>query len=797
MSKKEKKQQHIPQTLEESIPYVSVFENDGIIEIKPGEYSKSYLLPDTNFKTASNSEQFRIAGSYSEFIGALPPETTAEITIYNKTIDIMKFQEDIMIEMHNDQLDPFREEYNQMLLKNLSAAKNNLENVKLLTLSIREEDPLKAAERFAQIDAVVTENVSMITKHNAIPLGTVERLELLNSIYNQDSVQPLYSKHVIEGHVAETFTLEGIAKQGITTKDLIAPAGMEFKSKDFQVGNVLGRSYYISNYPTWLTATLLTDLSSVPTNMLVSAYFDAIPNDRAIKLIRDTSTNIAATILENQKRAARSGFDASLISPETQSAKEDAKELMENLTKENSRLYVGNVVVTLFAPSMQELDNYEKILKSMASKALVTLKPLTYQQEQGFNTSLPLANNQLFIQRLMTSQSVGAINPFNVREIRQRTGLYYGMNAASHNMILYDRKSDVNPNGCILGMPGAGKSFSAKREMIDILLNTDDEVYVIDPEGIDYAPLAKAMGGAEIKLAAGSNIYLNPFDLNIENADDNGDPVKVKTDFIETICEIAIGGKFGLSPLEQSIIDRCTMEIYDQYISYLHRTGKSIDTAKAPTMLDFYNALMVQPLPEAQNIALSIERYVKGALDIFAHPTNVEIGNRFTVYNIKEIGAGLKELGLQICLDNIWNKMISNKEKGKWTWIYIDEFYLMMRSPTSASYIAQIWKRARKWNGIPTAITQNVEDMLKSEEARTIINNSSFVVLLGQTAINRQQLSSMLDISQEEQKYISTAKPGMGLLRIQNEIIPMDDSFPKDTKLYQLMTTKPTETRIA
>ena len=395
----------------------------------------------------------------------------------------------------------------------------------------------------------------------------------------------------------------------------------------------------------------------------------------------------------------------------------------------------------------------------------------------------------------MTSNTVASIVPFDTKEVRQKKGMYYGLNASSRNMILYDRTTDINPCGCILGMPGSGKSFSAKREMVNILLNTDDEVYVIDPEGIDYSPMAEALGGSVIKMAAGSNIYLNPFDLNLENADDNGDPVKVKIDFIQTICEIAIGGRYGLSPREKSVIDRCAQAIYVDYIQYLKDNKKTIDIKKSPTMLDFYNELVMQPQAEAQNIALSLEQYVKGSLDIFSHHTNVEIDNRFTVYNIRDIGSGLKELGLQICLDHIWNKMISNFEKGKRTWFYIDEFYLMMQKPTSAAYISQIWKRARKWNGIPTAITQNVEDMLKSEEARTIINNSSFIMLLQQSPMNKAQLSALLNISLEEQKYISSGKAGMGLIRIKEDIIPMDDKFPKNTMLYKIMTTKPSETK--
>ncbi len=796
MSSKKKKQkvQHIPQTLQDSIPYVRVAEENGVFEIKPGEYSKSYYFPEINFRTLNNDSQLKIAQAYSTFISAFPQGTTVEITIYNKNVDIMKFQDDIMLKMKNDGLDVYRDEYNNMLLDKLSGAKNNLETIKLLTVGIKANDMQEAFDKFSQIDGIVSENMALVTKRESRALTTIERLDLLNTIYNHDAAISLRQKKNIQGVEVEAFSLENCRAQGITTKDVIAPSGMLVKNRDMEVGSSFTRSYYISNYPSWIKSTLLTELASLPANMLVSVYFDAIPQDEAIKMIKRQGTNISANLLEIQKKAAKSGFDPSLVSPDLQVAKEESSELMDEMTKDNGMLFTGNIVITIFASSLDELQRLEELLKAIAIKSLVFLKPLNFQQEEGFNSSLPLANNQLKIQRLMTNNTISSINPFSVREVHQKTGMYYGLNAASRNMILYDRTTDVNPNGCILGMPGAGKSFSAKREMLNILLNTDDEVYVIDPEGVDYVPLANALGGSEIKLATGSKVYLNPFDLNIENTDDNGDPVKVKTDFIETICEIAIGGKYGLSPYEKSIIDRCVVDIYEPYMEHLKKTKKTIDTEKAPTMQEFYDALMAYRLTEAQNIAISLERFVKGSLDIFAHPTNVEIDNRFTVYNIKEIGTGLKELGLQICLDNIWNKMIMNKAKGKRTWFYVDEFYLMMRSPTSASYIAEIWKRARKWNGIPTAITQNVEDMLKSEEARTIINNSTFIMLLGQTPINRQQLSEMLDISKEEQKYISTAKPGMGLLRILGDTVPMDDAFPKTTELYRLMTTKPTET---
>lgn len=791
---KNKKTQHIPKTMSQSIPYELVYAS-GIMEISPNEFSKSYYIPEVNFKTANNENQANIAETYSNFIGSFDPSIRVEITIYNKTIDIMEFQENVMIPYSSDNLNKYRDEYNQMLIQKMAGAKNNLETVKLLTLSLHADNIEEATQRFSQLDNTVIEGMADMTKRNTEPLTYLDRLEILNSIYNQDASSPLYQKRTICGREVESFSLENCAEQGITTKDVIAPEGMAFSSDKSAFGNTIAKTYYVSNYPTWIKGTFLTSLSSLPINMLVSAYFKCIPQEEAIKLIRRKRTNIASALVDIQKKAYRGGFDPSLISPDTQTAKDETTEMMDDMTKANVRLFTATIVITLFAPNEEKMTEYEKLLKAEASKALCSVKLLKYQQEQGFNSSLPLGNLQINAERLMTSNTIASIIPFSVREVRQKTGKYYGLNAASGNMILYDRTTDLNPNGCILGMPGSGKSFAAKREILNILLSTDDEVYIIDPEGIDYSPMAEAMGGSVIKLAAGSNLFLNPFDLNIENTDDNNNPVKVKADFIETICEIAVGGKYGLSPVEKTMIGRAIMGIYTDYMKHLKMVGKSIDIEAAPTMLDFYNQLLAQQNIEAQNIALSLERYVKGAFDIFSHRTNVEINNRFTVYNIKEIGAGLKELGLHICLDHIWNKMISNKEKGKRTWFYIDEFYLLMQKPTSSAYIAEIWKRARKWDGVPTAITQNVEDLLKNEDARTIINNSSFCILLGQAPMNKKQLSAMLNISPEEQKYISSLKPGMGLIRIGDDIIPMNDSFPKNTELYRLMTTKPDETR--
>ena len=439
------------------------------------------------------------------------------------------------------------------------------------------------------------------------------------------------------------------------------------------------------------------------------------------------------------------------------------------------------------------LDQYEKQVVSNANKHMASLRCLTSQQERSFNTSLPLAYHESYLQdRIMTTNTVSVIIPFDTKDLQQRNGIYYGQNAVSKRMILADRTLSMNPNACILGMPGAGKSFLAKREIIYVLLNTTDEIYILDPEG-EYVRFVEALGGTVIKMANGTKNYINPFDMHLKNADDDGDPVKVKTDFIETVCEVAIGGKYGLSPIEKSIINRCVLEIYEPYVLKLKENGEDIDTNLAPTMHDFYLKLLEQPQPEAQSLAISLERYVNGSMDLFSHKTNIKTENRLVVYDILELGSGLMELGLQICLDNIWNKMISNHEKGKRTWIYADEFSYLIKRPTAAAYLPQIWKRARKWSGVPTAITQMVEDVLGSPEGRTIIATSPLVIMLSQLPGNREQLCRMFGISREEEKFISLGKEGEGLIRVNEDIYPMVDHFPKDTKLYKLMTSKPNE----
>lgn len=786
----------VPKTQEGSIPYQHIWEN-GIMELFPGYFSKSYHIGSVNFLTATDNDQWNIGQAYANFLGSFEKEATIEITLFNRSIDIEKFKASVLLEMQDDNMNLYREEYNNMLLDKMSAGRNNLTTDRILTVSVPAENIKEAIKKFARIDVSVTDEMSRITKTECSVLSAIERLELLNDVYNMDDNTPLYQKRMIDGHMVESFSLKECEAQGRTTQSYIVPGQLSFGQYEknignvIKVGNMLARPYYVSGYPSWLRASTLTDFSTLSGNILISAYFTSESQGGAADMLKRQTRNIRSGIIDRQQKSSTT-TDVSIIAPDLSEAKQEADELQESIAQDDNRLFYGNILFVIFAKTAAELKRLEDELYMKGKTNLLTIRPLLNEMEQAFDSALPIGNNYMSYTRLMTTETVASLTPFSVKEIYQKSGLYYGLNASNKTMTFYDRSQDTNPCGVILGMPGAGKSFSAKREMESIWLGTQDDIYVLDPER-EYAPMAKAFGGTIIRISNGSKAHINPFDINLQNAGEDGDPIKVKSDFIQSLCETAIGGRFGLSQIEKSLIGRCATRLYTDHVRELQATGKDMNPKTAPTMVDFYNLLMTQPEPEAANIALALERFVSGSDDLFSHHSNIDVKNRFAVYDIKDIGSGLKELGLQIAFDAIWNKMIENRAKGKRTWIYIDEFYLLMSKETSAEYISTIWKRARKWNGVPTAITQNVEDMLKSEQARTVINNSQFVTLLQQSPVNKKQLSNLLGLTIEEQKYISTSKPGMGLLKIGEDVIPINDDFPKDTHLYKIMTTKPDE----
>jgi type IV secretory pathway VirB4 component len=773
-----------------------VYEN-GIIETNKGVYTKSYLLQDVNFQIASQQEQEEMFLAYSDLLNLFPATAGVQISINNRNIDIEDFKQTVLIKPQKDNMNDLREEYNNMLLNKMQEGRNNMSREKYLTVSLPTETVEEAVSQFARLDNEISTTLKKIVRVETEAMTTAERLSVLHDLYNIDHENLFFKKASIGEKEFRAFTFRNLREKGISTKDLIGPESLEFNKDYMMIGDKFARVLFLDNLPTFLSTDILPELTDVACNMLASVFYEPIAQDKGMKIIKNQIVNINSNVIDAQKRASKSGYSADLISPDLRHAQQEAEQILQDMTKRNQKLFLVTVLITHYADSLDELNHDTEALATVAQKHLCNLKKLNYQQELGFASCLPLATNRVFVKRMLTTEAASVFIPFAAQELTQKNGMYYGLNAVSKNMILFNRLNSKNPNGVILGTPGSGKSFSAKREIINVLLNTNDEVFIIDPER-EYAALTPLLGGETVRIAAGARTYVNPLDMDLDYADDD-DPITLKSDFIGSLCETIIGGRYGLSPIQKTVIDRCVRQVYQPYLEHMSslKTKITYDADYMPTLIDFYELLLSQPEPEAQNIALSLELYCTGSLDTFAHKTNVNTRSRFVVYDIKDIGSGMKEMGFQVCLDTVWNKMISNKKLGKRTWLYLDEFYLLTQTESSAKFLQQIWKRARKWNGVPTGITQNVEDLLKSPESRAIISNSDFVLMLNQAPLDRADLAQMLNISPAQVQYITNADSGQGLLYTSKTIVPFIDKFPQDTKLYTVMTTKPDEVNLA
>lgn len=784
----------IPKTAQQSIPYEAVYEESGIIEIADGVFTKAYRLKDINYQIAKLQEQEEMFIRFGEFINSFDFNVRFQVVVLNKNMDQSEFERQTLLKPHYDILDPLREEYNEMLLDKIREGRNNMTKEKFLVVSVTDKSYEAARDRFIHLDAEIAANIKKIGGSDATPLTTMERLESLHDIYNVGNEGVFGGKVVKYGRDIKHFTFENMRRMGLTTKDCIAPPCLEFKNDYMMIGEKYARALYLKDIPSYLSDTILSDLTSLNSSMLTSIQYTSVPQDKALKIVRAQIVNINAALMDRQKKASRNGYDVSLISPELQKAQQEANELLQDLTSKNQKMFLINLVIVHFADSLEALNLDTDSIQNTARRSMCEMKKLLGQQEFGFATALPLCHNKLAIERTLTTESVSVFMPFVSQELLQKNGMYYGLNSVSRNLLLFNRKMSKNMNGFILGTPGSGKSFTAKREMLNVLLNTNDDVIVIDPEA-EYGRMAELLRGDErdpssavIRIAAGSKIYINPMDMDEHYADED-DPITLKSDFLISLCETAIGDRYGLTAAQRSIIDRCCRQIYQPYLNSRDVTGK-YDKTMIPTLLDFQHKLEEQPGYEAEMLASSLEIYTKGSLNLFAHHTNVDTDARFVVYDIKDIGNNIKSLAMLVVLDSVWNRIIENKKKGRNTWFYIDEIYLLFKTDTSANFLRECWKRARKWGGVPTGITQNVSDLLQSDTARTMLSNCDFVCMLNQAPLDRNALAELLNISSTQLSYITNSSPGEGLIYTGSSILPFVDQFPKNTKMYQAMTSK-------
>lgn len=777
----------VKRTIQETIPYSAAYFNNGIFETSPGVFSKAYTFQDINYHTATEEDQQNFLLKYGQLINRFDPSIRFQIVINNRNVDMQSFKSNNLLSMKNNDLDIYRKEYNQIILKKMEEGRNNLIKERYLILTTETESVETAEHIFNRLDAEILNAFKEIGGSKASAMTTPERLELLYDIYNIGNEGRFLADMKTDNGTIKSTDLENLTRMGITTKDLIAPSGFDFKKDYFRMGDKYARVLYLVDLPNSLSDKFMSELTGASCNMVTSINLASVAPDKAVKIVKRQMVNINANMQEAQKQASKSGYSIDLISSDLKQAQEEANDLLQDLTGRNQKMFLMTFTVMIISDSFDQLDTDTEIIQSIGRKHLCNIKKLNYQQESGLNTTLPFGINELSIKRTLTTESTIIFSPFDTQELIQKEGMYYGQNASSHNLILYNRKSADNGNGWILGTPGSGKSFSAKREMSNVFLNTDDDILIIDPER-EYSPLVKAFGGEIVRIAPGSHFHLNPLDMDKQYADDE-DPVTLKADFVLSLCETVIGGRYGLTPSQRTIIDRCVRLLYQEYI-------QDFDKEKIPTLLQFQRVLEAQPEREAREIALAFEIYTKGSLDVFAHHSNVDVDNRFVVYDIKDIGSNIKTMAYLIVLDAIWNRVIQNRRKGKRTWIYIDEVYILFEREESTNFIRQIFSRCRKWGGLITCITQNVEPILQNTIATSMLSNSAFIQLLNQAPVDRDILANLLHISPTQVGYINNAPAGQGVLYIQGQgIIPFRDNFSKAIapNLYGVLTSKPNE----
>lgn len=784
-----KKKLKIPKTVQQSIPYYCTYPEEGIIEIEAGKYTRAYELSDINYQIAKEQEQEEMFLKYGEFLNAFDPSVELQIVINNKNINREFFEAETLLKFKDDELDALREERNTMLKKKIREGQNNLIKEKYLIVAVNAKSLEEAYTSLNRLESELISNIKKIGGANLRPLSVEERLSQLYDIYNPDLPGKFGNKVNVETRSIEGFDFQYMRRLGLTTKDCIGPPRFEFRSNYGMVGDTYFESLYLDKLPTALGDDILAELTNTEFKMLTSLNIYPVPMEKAQKMVKAQIININSNVIDRQKTATKSGYSVDLISPELRDAQEEANNLLHSLSSQNQKMYMISLVITHFADSREELKVNSETIRATARRLLCTMKPLLGQQENGLNASLPLCNSKIEIKRTLTTESTSVFMPFVNQELNDRNGgLYYGNNAVSRNLIMFNRRRSKNGNGFIFGTPGSGKSMSAKQEMLDVLLSSDDKVIVIDPEA-EYGPMAEMLGGEVIRIAPGSNVHINPLDMNVNYSGNDDDPITLKSDFIISIFNVLLGSRFSISPGQHSVIDRCTRTIYKRYIESYDEKTRSFDESLVPTLKDLYDELKKQSGYEAQELANALEIYAVGSLNLFSEKTNVKSNNRFTVFDIKDVGSSIKTLALLVVLDNIWNQIVEGRTKGQNVWFYVDEIYLLFTSDSSAEFLRTLYKRARKYGGIPTGITQNVADLLDNDIARTMISNCEFIQMLNQAPLDRKDLAALLNISPTQLSYITNAGPGEGLIYTGASIVPFKNDLPKDTKMYRAMTT--------
>lgn len=767
--KQDKERTVIPKSVQQAIPIRAIWP-DGIFAVG-NKFSKSFRFADINYAVASREDKETMFLSYSELLNSFDSGATTKITIHNRRLNQADVERSILIPLQQDGLDVYRQEYNDMLLgKATDGNTNGTIQEKYITISVVKKNVDEARHYFARVGTELTAHFSRLGS-KCTELDATDRLRILHDFFR------------IGEEADFRFDMQEMMRKGHDFKDYICPDTFEFAKDHFRMGEYYGRVIFLRDYASYIKDSMVAELCDLNRNLLLSLDVIPIPTDEAVREVENRLLGVETNITNWQRRQNRNNNFSAVVPYDMEQQRKESKEFLSDLTTRDQRMMFGLLTMVHVADSKEQLDSDTETLLTTARKHLCQFSTLSYQQMDGLNTVLPYGLRKVHALRTLTTESTAVFIPFRAQEIMHPDGIYYGQNVISKNMIIANRKQLLNGNSFILGVSGSGKSFAAKREIVNQILASDDDIILIDPER-EYSALVIALGGETIHISATSSNHINAMDMNRDYGD-GANPIILKSEFVLSLCEQLIGGH-QLGAKEKSLIDRCTAAVYRKYL-------RSNYKGQPPTLQDFRAELLKQAEQEAQDIALAIELFTSGSLNTFAQSTNVNVHNRLICYDILDLGKQLLPIGMLVVLDNILNRITQNRARGKNTFIFIDEIYLLFQHEYSANFLFTLWKRVRKYGAFCTGITQNVDDLLQSHTARTMLANSEFIVMLNQASTDRMELAELLNISDLQLSYITNVDAGNGLMKVGSSLVPFTDKFPRHTKLYGLMTTKPGE----
>ena len=756
-----------------TIPYKRMYQ-DGICQLDDTHYSKTVQFYDINYRLAQHEDKVAVLNGWGDFNNFFDPSVHIQFSFINLANGAMESPYVIQTRPHNPKFDSLAAEVETLIQDLLDRGSNDQSKAKFITYTVQ-ADHLRAAKmRLEQVETGILNSLRRLGAKVEV-LNGKERLHVLYSIFHLNEPD-----HFL-------FDWKWLPVSGLSTKDFIAPGSFDFsQSRMFKIGDQYAAVSAMQIFAAKLDDKLLSDLLCMENGMIVTMHIQSYDQAEAIKMVKQKMSDLDKTKIDEQMKASRSGYDIDILPSDLNTYGKATRDMLDALQDKDQRMFLLTFLILNTADSKMKLKNVVEQVKSITQPRDCPIIPLDFQQEDGLISSLPLGMNRIEIQRNMTTSALSILIPFTTVELFQKhpEALFCGINAISHNVIMVDRTYCKNPNGIILGVPGSGKSVTGKSEMLYVFFFTDDDMIVCDPEG-EYHPLVSKLDGQVIRISPNSTDYINPLDLHL-NYSEGEDPLSLKSDFILSLCELVIGGRDGLQPIERTVIDRAVRIIYQPFL-------RDPRPENLPILGDLHKALLDQPEEQAHYIATALEIYVSGSLNLFNHHTNVDIHNRVVAYDIKELGSQLKKLGMLIVQDQVWNRVTNNRATGKNTRYYMDEFHLLLREEQTAAYSAEIWKRFRKWGGIPTALTQNVKDLLASRESQNIFENSDYICMLSQAPGDREILAKKLNISPHQLVHVTNTGPGEGLLFYGNTIVPFVNHIPTDTEIYRLITTKPSE----